>query len=201
MLHFYSLRECYRRVGIVPKQSHRSSPFNSKNLFILMGLFLMFISSLAYLLFEAKSIGKSADSIYMVLSSFVCVIIFLISIWKISTILELIEDYERFIEKSTFRVSIFFLFEWQNNHIKLNFCKPIRIGRFKLKGHVHRIDRENRTSIPANSNWCDQIDHSRCGCSSSFDNTHRFFRLWFRWRVILFAISSDVSLKNMQKTL
>lgn len=107
MLHFHSLSECYRRVGIVAVQSSRDSSFNSKNLFILMNLFLLFMSSLAYLLFESKSIGKSADSIYMVLSSFVCALIFWISIWKIPKILELIEEYEGFIEKSAFRLLFF----------------------------------------------------------------------------------------------
>lgn len=65
----------------------------------------MFTSSLAYLLFEAKSIGKSADSFFMVLSSVVCAIYFLVSIWNISHILELIGDFEQFIETSTFEIS------------------------------------------------------------------------------------------------
>lgn len=60
----------------------------------------MFITSSAYLLFKAKSIGESADTIYMILSSLACAGFLKISDWKISNILELIGEFEQFIEKS-----------------------------------------------------------------------------------------------------
>lgn len=72
-----------------------------------MSLLQMFITSSAYLLFKAKSIGESANTIYMILSSFACAGFFKISDWKIANILELIGEFEQFIEKS-----MFFCLKW-----------------------------------------------------------------------------------------
>lgn len=99
---FQYIRDCYQTVGVYPMQSNRNSVFNSKNVFVLMCALEMFTSSLAYFLFEAKSIGEFADSFFMVLSSCVCAVYFSISIFKIAHILELIGGFEQFIEKSMF---------------------------------------------------------------------------------------------------
>lgn len=101
---FHSVRRSYQNIGVVPVQSNPNLFLNLTNLFILMCQMQMFTSSLAYFLFEAKSIGKSADSFFMVLSSCVCAIYFLVSIWKISDILELIGEFEQFIAASTFEI-------------------------------------------------------------------------------------------------
>ena len=65
----------------------------------------MFISSLAFSLFEAKSIGELADANFMCFTSFAIAFYFLLSILKISQILALIGEFHEFIEKSKFNTS------------------------------------------------------------------------------------------------
>lgn len=102
---FYFVRKCFKNLGVVPIQSEHDSSFNFKNLFVLISLLQMFISSLVYFLLEAKSIGELANSFYMILSCLACVIFFSISIWNISNILKLIGEFELFIEKSKLKIS------------------------------------------------------------------------------------------------
>lgn len=52
------------------------------------------------MLFKAKMIGEIADSIFMCLTTLTCAIYFVSSIYKIPKILELIGEFEDFIEKS-----------------------------------------------------------------------------------------------------
>ena len=99
---FHSIRESFQTLGVYPVQSLRETPFNLRNIFVLMCLTEMFTSSLAYSLFEAKSIGEFADSIFMSLINLAWAITFVSNIYKISHILALIEDFEKFIEKSKF---------------------------------------------------------------------------------------------------
>lgn len=65
----------------------------------------MFVSSLAYFLYEAKSIGEYADTFFMIFTTMVCVIFFSIGIRKMSSIHKLIGEFEEFIDKSKLEVS------------------------------------------------------------------------------------------------
>lgn len=60
----------------------------------------MFISSMAYIFFEAKMVGEIADAIFVCLTSSACAIYFVSSIYKIPKILKLIGEFEQFIETS-----------------------------------------------------------------------------------------------------
>lgn len=78
--------------------------FNSKNLFVFMCLLQMITSSLSYSLFEAKSIGEFANSLFICLIDFAWIIQFSSNIFKISNILALIGEFEKFIGKSKSKV-------------------------------------------------------------------------------------------------
>lgn len=105
---FQSVQKCYQTLGIYARlQSNRNAPkLNWKNLFFLTCYSMMFISSVAYILFEAKMIGEIADSIFMCLTSLTCAVYFVSSIYKIPKILDLIGEFEKFIEKSEFSLKI-----------------------------------------------------------------------------------------------
>lgn len=89
----------YTRIGIYPN----SKSFNWKNLLVLFVLAQFFISSFAYFLFKAKTIGERADSFYFSLTALTCVIFFLINISKIDEIRNLIDNFEAFIQKSKYK--------------------------------------------------------------------------------------------------
>lgn len=58
------------------------------------------IASTAFLLFKANTIQELADSFYVSLTHAVCLVYIMINIWKITDILQLIDQYEQFIQKS-----------------------------------------------------------------------------------------------------
>lgn len=63
-------------------------------------MLLFGIASLAYMAFEANSIGQRADALYVILTQAICGTVLAYNILKMDDILELIEHCEAFIEKS-----------------------------------------------------------------------------------------------------
>lgn len=97
---FQLVQNIYRMVGIYPPKLNQHCLLNSKISFFLLMVVQFYISSFAFLLFEANSIREMADSFYVASSELLCITYMIVSLWKISDILDLITKYERFIEKS-----------------------------------------------------------------------------------------------------
>lgn len=97
---FQSLQTFYRMMGIYPSQTDKMPSFNFRNLFIPLNLLVLFILQIGFFLFKAKSIVERAETFYSSLTIIGCMMIFLLQFWEMTNILELIEKFEKFIEKS-----------------------------------------------------------------------------------------------------
>lgn len=62
----------------------------------------MFISTAGYFLFKATTFFERAETFYVSLTELICVFNFLNQFWQMSKILDLIQQFEDFIEKSEF---------------------------------------------------------------------------------------------------
>ena len=83
-----------------PNQSHR--PLTSKNWIVFISLSFFFFPSMGYLFFEKKSMIQFGMIAHAIDTSILCEIFYLISISEIENILEFIENFEQFIEKSKY---------------------------------------------------------------------------------------------------
>lgn len=93
-------KKLYEMLGVYPHQNNEKILFNSRNLFILFCCAQFCISMAAFFIFKAKTMQEYNISIYMSLTQFYIMINFLLLMWQISNILNLITDFEEFIEKS-----------------------------------------------------------------------------------------------------
>lgn len=101
-------QKVYQDMGTYPLQSNQNwRSINWRNIFILFSFIQMFIFSLAFLIFEAKTIIEAGTCFYAVITEICCSIFYLIHMWKTQKILKLIENFEIFIEKCK-RISFFF---------------------------------------------------------------------------------------------
>lgn len=97
---FQSAQKYIRRLGIYPSQPNQSYSFNLKNAFSLSLLILMFIFRIAYFLYEAQTIAEHAQIFYLSVTEMALIVDFVTMCWKIGDILQLIEKFEQFIQKS-----------------------------------------------------------------------------------------------------
>lgn len=103
---FLLLQKCFNRIGIRPYQSDPNfNSINWKNLLVLCVVSQLGISSIAYCLFKAKTIGECADAFYVFMSGIALVAVTAILIQKIDDIYKLIKNCEEFILKSMYKQS------------------------------------------------------------------------------------------------
>lgn len=128
-------QKTYLHIGILPSQPNQYwLSMNWFKVFMLLSLIQMAIFSLAFLLFESDNIVDAGLSFFAVNSEIFCAIHYLINLWKFPKILELIECFEKFIEKSEF-----------DKIFKLKF-KPINLitenrnPAFGQTNEIHRIE-------------------------------------------------------------
>lgn len=98
---FQILQNVYFKLGIFyPSQSNQNHSMNSRKLFFLISYIQMLLLSFEFLLFEAESVSELGISFYSTVTELGCLINFLMIAWKIPKIFDLIEKFEKFIEKS-----------------------------------------------------------------------------------------------------
>lgn len=97
---FQLVQKIYKMMGICPPQPDQKHSFNSRILVVLFIVSQFLFSSVAFLLFQASSIQNRADSFYFSLSIANCGVYIIVSHWKIPKILNLIENFEKFVEQS-----------------------------------------------------------------------------------------------------
>lgn len=99
---FLSVRKFWLTMGIKPtpnpKQIHH--PPNARNGIFLLSLIMIFISTMAFLLFRANTLLEYGSCMYGSLSEFCVFFDVLISIWRTPTIFKMIETCEQFIKMS-----------------------------------------------------------------------------------------------------
>lgn len=98
---FKFIQKTYQDIGIYRPQSDRTRiPVNSKNWFLIFSYAEFFISSAAYLLFEANSMIEYEMTSFICLTVLLCVSLCLISFWQMRNVFHFIGNCERFIKQS-----------------------------------------------------------------------------------------------------
>ncbi|XP_055306350.1 odorant receptor 94a-like [Sitodiplosis mosellana] len=95
---FDLIRHHFEFVGISTTQTTKH-PFNVRNVAILVTFAQFFISSMAFLLFEAKTIREFADSFYAAATTFGVSNVFIPNIFNMANIFQLIDDSDAIIQK------------------------------------------------------------------------------------------------------
>lgn len=97
---FQFLQQIIANNGIRSSQlSFYFKTFNYKILFAFLVMIQFGISSVAYMIFQANSIGQRADTLYMSITEVTCLSLLAYNISKFDSTQELIENCEKFIEK------------------------------------------------------------------------------------------------------
>lgn len=98
---FQNLREYYQTMGIyLPNSSIRRHYLNQRNSFFLTCYTQLLITSMLFLLFEAETTLEFGAALYAVLAESFCIWYFLIKMYKMPKILQLIDKFDAFMEKS-----------------------------------------------------------------------------------------------------
>lgn len=104
-----SVKQFYHTMGIYPKQPNHYYSINARNLFFSLSMTLISISTTAFFIFKAKSIGEHIETLYIATTQMTGLFIFLVSFWKMPKILKIIEDAEELIQKSKLQFEIYLL--------------------------------------------------------------------------------------------
>lgn len=100
---FKFTQKFFQDIGIDPPPSNQThSRITSKNWIFLSPLVQFLISSAAYLLIEANSIIEYGIVFSNCLSAAICIILYLILIWRMNFFLSYIENCEQFIANSKY---------------------------------------------------------------------------------------------------
>lgn len=102
---FRFVRNFLTKIGLIQPidRSHKQHcPFNFKLIFILICIIQLAISTMAFFLYEATTLGERAESLYTFISELVCIINYLVIILIWPKMVKSIEKFEQFIEKSEF---------------------------------------------------------------------------------------------------
>lgn len=101
---FKFIRKTYQDIGFLSPQSNRNgSFFNTKNWLHLFCVTISFLSTTAYLLFEAAAMTEYGVAFFVATSILLAIIKYSIICWQMENVLSYIENCERFIEKSEYR--------------------------------------------------------------------------------------------------
>lgn len=113
---FKSVLNFFQTLGIYPLQQNESYTFNWISLAILLSMIGTCISTATYFLFEAETIDELSIAFYVSVTELNFLVCFVGNIWKMKSILQMIEKNEKFIEKSeSIWLIIFVLFHRQKN--------------------------------------------------------------------------------------
>lgn len=98
----FNKRFC-QTIGIfVPQTDYDRSIKTSKNVIFVVCVVQFALASIAFLLYDAKSMGEFGEIFFMVICSIEAMCSYFINVWNFEDILKFIENCEAFIEKSTF---------------------------------------------------------------------------------------------------
>lgn len=112
---FESLKEYFEFMAVHPPKSNQENRFNSMNLLIFLLFVLLFLSSVAFLIFEAKSAYDVSFSYYIATTLILAMVCYFPCIvFKITDIYSLITEFEGFIEMSK-------CFVWRNRRLYAKF--------------------------------------------------------------------------------
>lgn len=97
---FRWVRKGYCTIGMYPTKSNddQRCSFNLKNLFVLISVVQLFLSSVVFFLFKAEATNDRADSFYMSISHLLGIWHVFIIIWILPQIYDIFGKFERLID-------------------------------------------------------------------------------------------------------
>lgn len=99
---FQSIRKFYQEAGIQPPQPNQNYSFQWNHFFCIFFLIQLLCSTMAFILFEAKSVVEYAEAFFPSSTVVAALLNFIVCILENTNILQLIVKFEEFIEKSKF---------------------------------------------------------------------------------------------------
>lgn len=100
MKSFRRLREFYQLTGTHPSQHNHF--INIRILFILTVLSSYFASTFAFFLYDAAEVIELASAFFQSITAIAVILNFIVHFWKTPAALDLIHNFDEFIEKSKF---------------------------------------------------------------------------------------------------
>lgn len=193
---FQSLRKYFQTLGTLSPKSENRHPFNLRNTFVLFCYFQMFASVLAFTMFKATTVVEFGLNYYGYMTEVLCAFVILTQIYRMVDILELIGKCEQFMQKSKSTEFSFCVDFVCNGKYDIDLV----LAREPCNDHVYQSEWKNWAMEQNNLLYFT----GNIICWSCFTtiahNLRQLFLLWFERRVLLFAISSDVSVPELTKS-
>lgn len=189
MFFFQAIRTFYQRLGVCSPQYDQTYSCNSRIVFVYLTIIMVFMSETAYCVFEAHSIIDYGKSFYAFTMRITVFWEFLTTIWQMSNILNLMGQYELFIEKSKCDSKIVMNFQMARKMIRF-FSRAYRTAPWI--GNIHWTERTHWTNVEI-----DGIHHAeiyvRWICDSRFAHWFcEFLYFQFGRRIISKRCTIDV---------
>lgn len=140
---FQSLRKYFQILGTYSPELHTNRPFNPRNVFVLICYIQLFVSSLAFSLFEARSVNEYGRNYYGYMTELLFVFIVASQICRMADISKFIENCEEFIARRESNQSIATI-ERLKIEIKINFNQLGRNARTFYDEVNEKIERWNK---------------------------------------------------------
>lgn len=102
---FHFLQKIYKATGTYPLKINQSCSLNIRNLFYSISLILFFISTTAFLIFDASTVIELTETYFISLTILAVTANFFVHFWKTVNALDLIAKFEEFIKKSKLKNS------------------------------------------------------------------------------------------------
>lgn len=97
---FHSLRQLYQRLNMYSPETNRTHPFSWKIVFAVSSILILFITSVAFFLWEAETLDEYGTSFYSSVTQLSTAFYFIVVVWRMPTILNLLKNFDEFIESS-----------------------------------------------------------------------------------------------------
>lgn len=97
---FRALQEYHCAVGVHSYEPNQKWPLNLKNFLFIITVAQQFVASLAFFLFKAQSAAEFGWAFYLFITESTTISYYLMQIFHIKNTLELIENFELFIQES-----------------------------------------------------------------------------------------------------
>lgn len=125
---FQSFQKFHQMLGVRLCESNQSYSFNYRSVVILLQIIFNLTSSTAYSLFKAKTIEERVQSVYVSITELSVMITFSTMCRKMTNILQLIQKFEEFIQKSKFTIIGTLEYQWKTSCNNILYYTNFRIA-------------------------------------------------------------------------
>lgn len=97
---FHLTQIYFESLGICPTNPNQKYAFSISSLFILLPMIVILSSTTLFFFTKAETTEEYLHTFYISTTEFTFIACFVVNIWKISVVLELIRKYDEFVQKS-----------------------------------------------------------------------------------------------------